>query len=48
MEAGLLNSVGKGNREGGKMENHHDVEGEESDLRAAGESESYNVGRKGI
>ena len=47
MEAGLLDCSGKGQRERGEEEeNHYDLEGKRSDLRAAGEKASSNVGTK--
>jgi hypothetical protein len=49
MEAGLLDCSGKGQRERGEEEeNHYDLEGKRSDLRAAGEKASNNVGEKGM
>jgi hypothetical protein len=48
MEAGFLDCVVKVQGERGEMENHHDLEGEGSDLRAEEEKASYNVRGKEI
>ena len=45
-EAGLLGFLGEKCR-GEKEQSHRDVEAERSDLRAAGEKSSSNVGAKG-
>jgi hypothetical protein len=42
--AGLLDCLDKGWRGGGEEENHCDSEAEGSDLRAAGEKPSSNIG----
>ena len=44
--AGLLDCMDTGWRGGGEEENHCDSEAEGSDLRAAGEKPSSNVGGK--